>query len=304
MNVRKMLIARGYWDENKGGDGGGGGGGGETPEAKAAREKAESEAAAKAEQERLDKLSKDELIKEKEALAKEKADLLKEVMQKKEAHAAAVKAASEAAAKLKDFEGLDPAEIKKLVKEKKDAETLALEAKGEWDALKKQMNEAHATELQGKDSKINELNTQVGTLNQQIADLTVGGAFGNSRYIADELALTPSKVRTIYGSHFEFSEGKVVAFDKPAGTKGRSMLVDGKGEPLGFEDAIKKIVDTDPDKETVLKSKLKQGAGSGSGAGAAGARGAGGNGPGAGTMTSREKIAAGLKDAAAAKAKQ
>lgn len=97
---------------------------------------------------------------------------------------------------------------------------------------------------------------------RSISELTVGSAFAQSQFIRDELALTPSKTRVVYGNHFEFVDGKVVAFDKPAGAANRTPLVDAQGEPLAFEAALKKIVDADPDRDQLLRSKMKQGAAS------------------------------------------
>lgn len=228
-----------------------------------------------------DKAEADRLAAEEEAKKKktkptdEEARLLKESMKRKEqldaAEAAKVlseKALVEANKRLKEFEGMNPAEIRKLVDAQKKAEEDKLKAAGDWDALKKQMNDAHAAEIvkltdthTAEKTQLIDANTSLAT---NIANLTVGGAFGSSPYVRDELVLTVGKARIVYGGHFEFKDGKVIAFDKPAGAAGRTMFIDGKGEPLGFEDALKKIVDADPDRDDVLRSKLKEGAGSGS----------------------------------------
>ena len=55
-------------------------------------------------------------------------------------------------------------------------------------------------------------------------------------------------------------DGQVVAFDKPRGAQNRTQLVDASGEALGFEAALKKIVDGDPDRDSIVRSKAKQGA--------------------------------------------
>jgi hypothetical protein len=99
-------------------------------------------------------------------------------------------------------------------------------------------------------------------LKGQISNLTVGSAFAQSTYIKDDLVIPPSKVKSLYGSHFEFQDGRAVAYDKPAGVAERTMLVDAKGDPLDFESAIKKIIDADPDRDQLLKSKIKPGSGS------------------------------------------
>jgi hypothetical protein len=251
-------------------DKGGGGGGGETPEQKAAREETERKA-----KEEADRKAKEGGSKPTDAEAK----LLKEVMQKKDALEKAQAAVKSAEEKLKQFEGIDPTEVKALLEQKraadaaaKKAEEEAMAKKGEWDRLKSQMVEQHNKELEKERSEKTQVVEANKTLAQQIADLTVGNAFQTSPFIREEMALPPIKARVLFGQHFEFQDGKVVAFDKPAGTKDRTMLVDGKGEPLAFEDAMKKIIEADPEKDHLLKSKSKPGAGSGTLPASSGAR--------------------------------
>lgn len=187
----------------------------------------------------------------------EEARLLKEVMKRKKD----LKATSdELKALKKKFEGIDPDEVRELLKAKKTAEQKKLEEKGEWDALKKQMNEAHETEKSELEARIEELQKEIDRRDGKLVELTVGQSFSGSKFISEELLLTPRKARVVYGDHFEIEDGQVVAYDKPKGADGRNMLVDGKGEPLGFDEALRKIVDADPDRDNLLRSKLKKGA--------------------------------------------
>lgn len=221
------------------------------------------------------------------------AALLREVMDKKDKLKTTSTQLEQANARLKEFEGLDPKELRALVQAKKDAETAQLEAKGQWDSLKAQMVEQHGKELQAERDGKSAAEQRATELASQIAELTVGNAFGTSKFISEELTLSVAKARRVYGSHFEFKDGAVVAYDKPAGSKDRNVLVDSKGEPLAFEAAIEKLVETDPDKDTLRKSKLKAGAGSTTNtASVPGAK------PNSATVgTGRSKIAAGLAKA-------
>jgi hypothetical protein len=216
------------------------------------------------------------------------AELLREVMDKKKKLRETNDALSQATAKLAAFDGVDVEEFKTLKKEKTDREAEQLAAKGQWDALKQQMASAHAAELTAARKEATDASTEREALKAQIAELTVGNSFGNSKFIADELSVPVNKVRKLYGAHFEFTDGAVVGYDKPAGEKGRVMLVDGSGNPLSFEKALEKIVDADPDKDSVKKSKLKTGAGSGSDKKTIAPE-------KTGTLSAKEKIAAGLK---------
>ena len=191
-------------------------------------------------------------------------ELLRESMTRKEKIKELEAKLGEAANNLKIWEGLDPADVKKLVQERKESEMKALEKKGEFDKIRQQMLEAHETEKKTLKDQIDALNQKVNVNLQAIDQLTVGQAFSTSRFISDELVLTPTKARTVYGGHFERDEsGVVVAYDKPAGSPNRAPLVDGQGNPLPFDLALQKIVEADPDRDALLKAKIKPGAGSG-----------------------------------------
>lgn len=222
---------------------------------KAAAELAEAEAAAAA----LEDSDKDA-----KTLAADKAKLLREVMDKKAKLKAAETKAAETAAALAAYDGIDPVKVKELVRKEADAEKAAAEAKGDFDRVKAMMVEEHAKEKKTLEDKIAELTQARQVDADTINNLTVGNDFGSSTFIKDSLTLTPSKARALYGAHFEIQDGKTVAFDKPAGKANRTMLVNSSGDPLSFDEAFKRIIDADPDKETLLKAKVAAGAGSSS----------------------------------------
>jgi len=284
--LKKLMVHGGYMSPE--GDVPNGGGGGGAPNGDG--DDAAKRAAAAKEAERADAERREAERTRGKKPTDEEAALLREVMDKKAKLQATNDELAQAKARLAEFDGLDAAELRKLLQEKKDAETAQLEAKGQWDALKGQMVEQHTAALKERDEKLSAADQRALDLQNQIAELTVGNAFGTSKFIADEMTLSVAKARRVYGGHFEFKDGAVVAFDKPAGSKDRSVLVDAKGEPLGFDAALAKLVDADPDKDTLIKSKLKIGAGSSTNpASTPNAK------PNANTVgTGRSKIAAGL----------
>jgi len=205
----------------------------------------------------------------KSKLSDREAELLKENMDKKRKLKEAQDALAAANERLKAFDGVDPNELRQLLaereearKEKEEAERKALEAKGDWERLKQMMAEEHEKVVGTLKGELDTTKNALSAAQAQIVDLTIGAQFSNSAFINDELVLTPSKARQIYGSHFELVDGRVVGYDKPAGAKDRTPLVDGAGNPLPFEAALKKLVDADPDRERLVRSKLKEGAGS------------------------------------------
>lgn len=188
------------------------------------------------------------------------AKLLKELMQHK---SAAQKAKEEAEALRKQFDGIDPVKVREILAQQAEEERKKAEARGEYDRLVAQMAQSHKDELAAAEQRVQAAAQVTSTLQQQIADLTIGNAFTASSLVKEELTLTPSKARVIYGAHFEFKDGQVVAYDKPAGASDRTPLVDGSGSPLSFDAALKKLVESDPDKDQLLRSKIKPGSSSG-----------------------------------------
>jgi hypothetical protein len=221
----------------------------------AAQELADAEAAATA--------AEDE-GKDAKALAAEKAKLLREVMDKKTKLKDAEKKASDAAAALAAYEGIDPAKVKELIKKEQDAERSAAEARGDFDRVKTMMAEEHAKNTKSLEERIADLEGKLSEKDRTIDTLTIGNDFGQSAYIKDTLTLTPAKARQLYGEHFEVKEGRTVAYDKPKSAANRNPLVDASGNPLVFDEAFKRIIEADPDKETLLKAKVNPGSGSNS----------------------------------------
>lgn len=223
------------------------------------------------------------------------ARLLKDMMKHKTRSKELEGALAQVNEQLKAFDGIDPAKMRDLLKQQAEAEQKAMESRGEYDRLVKQMGDRHTEEKRTLEVQYQEVQTQNNTLQQQIADLTVGNAFGGSKFVADDLTLTSTKARVIYGSHFEFKDGAVVGYDKPTGASERTMLVDSVGEPLKFDEALRKLVEADPDKDQLIRTKAKQGAGSNTSAKGAKAALEAAASRSTAKLSPAEKIAAGLK---------
>jgi hypothetical protein len=200
--------------------------------------------------------------KDSKALAAEKAKLLREVMDKKNKLKDAEKKASDAASALEAYGGVDPAKVRELLKKEADAEAAAAEARGDFDRVKTMMADEHAKNTKSLEERIAALEGVVAVKDKTIDTLTVGNDFGTSAYIKDTLTLTPSKARQLYGDHFTVEDGKTVAYDKPTGAANRTKMVDASGNPLVFDEAFKRIIEADPDKETMLKAKVTPGSNS------------------------------------------
>lgn len=193
------------------------------------------------------------------SLTDKEAALLKDVMKHKEA----AKKAKEAEAALRESIGdLDLAEVRQVLADKKAAEVKALEDRGEYERVKQSMAEQHKAEVAKLQQEIADLKGAKGASEQRISDLTVGTQFSQSEFVTGELVLPPAKARALYGEHFEIEDGKVVGYDKPRGEANRTAIVDAYGQTVSFDEAMRKIIEADPEKDHLIKSKVKQGAGS------------------------------------------
>jgi hypothetical protein len=189
------------------------------------------------------------------------AKLLKELMKRKESEKATK---AELDTLKKSIDGLDLEEMRSMIAEKKAAEEKALEAKGDYERIKQRMAEEHQKQVSEMQAKIDSLQLEKSTSEQRVNDLTIGTSFAHSAFVGEELVLPSAKARALYGQHFEVEDGKVVGYDQPRGSATRTALVDAYGQPLTFDEAMRKIIESDPEKDHLMRAKVRQGAGSNS----------------------------------------
>lgn len=270
MNLWQMLLARrGLMDVAEGHERGGAGAGtpaGENEQGKEdpGKQGEQKEQPGSADDEYAN-MTQEELLAELRKSKKAGADLLKENMKRKEKERSLTD-------QLSKYGDIDPERARQLLEAeqaaedaRRKAEQAEMERRGEFDAVKKQMIEAHQTELAERDKRYSVLEKENAALKSQLVEMTVGASFSSSAFLRDKVLMTPAKARVIYGSHFEVGEdGNVVGYDKPAGQKERAVLVDGEGKPLPFESAIERILRADPEADALMRSEAKQGAGSNS----------------------------------------
>jgi hypothetical protein len=188
--------------------------------------------------------------------------LLRDVMAKKAKLKDVTTELDAVKAQLAAFKDINLDEVKSLLAEKQTAALAAEEAKGNFDRVKEMMVEAHNSEKKALTDQIAALTTTLAAKDGAIGELTVGRSFSESKFILDELVLPPAKARALYGSHFAIEDGKVIAYDKPAGQADRTALVGADGKNLSFEDAMKKLINSDPERDSLIKVNTKPGAGS------------------------------------------
>lgn len=221
------------------------------------------------------------------------AELLKDMMKQKEAR----KALEVKLAELeKKFEGVDLEEYQRIKQEQSEAAAAAAAAEekrlleaGEFETIKAQMLEQHNKAVEQVKAEADQLRAELDKSRLIIENLTVGAEFSTSKFITDETVFTSKTARKLYGDHFDVVDGKVIGFDKPRGAEGRSQIVDAAGNPAKFEDAMRRIIEADPEKDDILRAGMKPGGNSAP------------NDPGAAPkkptkMTARDKISDGIVD--------
>jgi hypothetical protein len=98
---------------------------------------------------------------------------------------------------------------------------------------------------------------------RKIYDLMVSNQFRASEYVTSQLLIPPGKAELIYRDHFVIVDDVLVPlFDPDAGEKAEKVYSKARpGELADFEEAIKLIVERDPDKERIVKGKQASGSG-------------------------------------------
>lgn len=220
----------------------------EEAEAKAKEEAAAAEAKKKADEDKT-----------KSKLSDAEAKALKEIMKWKEK----AKEAEEAKKALEEKYGtLDIDAAKEALAKMEEAEKKELEKRGEYERLLEKQREAAKKEIEAEKKRAAELEANINEMKKAVDELSLGNAFANSKFIQEKLALTPNKTKALYAAYFDIQDGKLVPYDKPKGTPNRTPLVDATGDAMSFDEAIAEIINSDPDKDYLLKAEQKPGAGS------------------------------------------
>lgn len=157
---------------------------------------------------------------------------------------------------LKAFDGINDAAAAR-----KALETVAgLDAKklidaGEVEKVKAEISKAFQAQL-------DEVSSKAGTLEQQLYDEKIGGAFARSRLIADKLAIPSDLVQARFGRAFRIEDGRIVASD----ANGNKIFSRSRpGDLADFDEALETLIEQYPHRDHILKSSGASGSGAPSG---------------------------------------
>lgn len=167
------------------------------------------------------------------------------------------------------FAGIDPAKAKGDAKKVADAEAAAraaeaaqAQAEGNFERLRELQAEDAAASIAAALAERDEARATAAAASQDAAAARRQAAFATSQFFAKETIFAPQKAERLYGDHVEIENGNAVVYDAPRGAAKRAIVMDARGKPLGFDDAMKKVIEADPDKDTFLRSKIQPGGGS------------------------------------------
>ena len=89
-----------------------------------------------------------------------------------------------------------------------------------------------------------------------IYKLEVSSQFQSSQFVKDRLLVPPDMLEATFGKNFKIDGGKMVATDATG-----NQIFNIKGEPAGFDDAIKTLIDAHPMKDTLYRASGANGSG-------------------------------------------
>jgi hypothetical protein len=168
---------------------------------------------------------------------------------------------------LKAFDGIaDPAAAKKALETVSSLDQKKLIDAGEAQRVRDEI-------AKGYEGKISEADQRFNDLQARYNGEKIKGAFAGSKFIAEKVHVPADMLQATFGSRFNVGDdGQVIAVDAAGQPIGSNKKF---GEPADFEEAIERLIEAYPYKDTILK---------GTGAAGSGATGATGGGAGPKTM--------------------
>lgn len=158
---------------------------------------------------------------------------------------------------VKAFGDIDPEKAAEALKIVKNLDDKKLLDAGEVDnVVKERLSEA----AKNYQKQIDDLKTESEGLKNQYASEKVSGAFSGSKFIKDKLAIPPDMVQAAFSKHFQFKDGRITPID----SSGNPIYSDSNpGDIAPFDEALEKLVNQYPHKDSILKGSGHNGSGAG-----------------------------------------
>ncbi len=160
----------------------------------------------------------------------------------------------------------DRQELAKLREAQAKADEDAKKKAGEWDSLRQSLVTKHTTELEAERKRVSELETRYRTEKVEAAFSGAVDLFGG--HDASKTVLTADMASAYLGKYVAYEDVEVagkaikaVIVRDPEG----NIVLDGKGNPAKFNDAIVELINQLPAKDRILRGSGKTGSGSSGG---------------------------------------
>jgi len=152
---------------------------------------------------------------------------------------------------IKAFEDIDPVAAKKAMDVVKNLDDKKLIDAGEVERVKKET----AASFQ---KKLDEATTENEKLRAQYSTEKMNAAFASSDFIKNKLAVPPDMAQAAFGRHFVFKDGRL----NPVDQNGNPIYSDSNpGDIASFDEALEKIVQQYPHRDTIMKGSGHNGSG-------------------------------------------
>ncbi|GGO89046.1 hypothetical protein GCM10011348_45880 [Marinobacterium nitratireducens] len=156
-------------------------------------------------------------------------------------------------AKIGAFGDLDPEKARKALETVGNLDQKKLIDAGEVEKVKAEISSAFQKQLDQAKAEAEQLRTQH-------AQDRISAAFSGSKFIGEKLAIPGDMVMAAFGKNFEYKDGKIVAKD----TNGNPIYSKSNpGEIASFDEALERIVETYPHRDSILKGSGQSGSGAG-----------------------------------------
>lgn len=164
--------------------------------------------------------------------------------------------------KLKAFDGLDPKAAREAIEKLKDVDLSKMVDAGKLDEVKEEVKR----QMQ---SLLDESNKQRDEALSERDTTKINAFFASNEFLRDSLAVPRDFVESAYRNNFKVENGEIVAYNN------KGERIDSKeniGDYASPSEALKILIESRPDKDTILRADVGSGTGSD---GAAGGRGKG-----------------------------
>jgi len=160
-------------------------------------------------------------------------------------------AKEEAEGKLKPYEGIDPEKASEALKTLKNLDDKKLVDAGEVEKVKEEVARQYQKQLE-------EAKSETEKMQSQYAQEKISGAFANSKFVKDKMAVPPDMAQATFGRHFEFNEGRIT----PKDANGNMIYSEANpGDVASFDEALEKVVGQYPYRDSILKGTGNSGSG-------------------------------------------